>query len=50
LSSFATIAQVQAATIDTGNGYSILTIDPDTQIWLIGVTPAQLVAGDVVFS
>jgi Ca2+-binding RTX toxin-like protein len=48
--SFTTIAQVQAAMIDTGNGYSILTIDPDTQIWIIGVTPGQLAAGDVVFS
>jgi Ca2+-binding RTX toxin-like protein len=44
------IAQVQAATFDTGNGYSILSLDADTAIWLIGVTPAQLTAGDVLFS
>jgi hypothetical protein len=36
--------------VNTGNGYSILTLDPDSQIWLIGVLPGQLVDGDVVFS
>jgi Ca2+-binding RTX toxin-like protein len=45
-----TIAQVQAAMVNTGNGYSILTLDADTQIWIIGVTPGQLAAGDAVFS
>ena len=44
-----TIAQVNAAMFNTGNGYSILTLDPDTQIWLIGILPGQLVAGDVAF-
>jgi serralysin len=47
---WSSIAQVQAAMTDTGNGFSILTLDPDTQIWLIGVTPGQLAAGDVAFS
>jgi Ca2+-binding RTX toxin-like protein len=42
-------AQAQAATVDTGNGYSIMVLDADTQIWLIGVTPGQLTAGDIVF-
>ena len=45
-----TIAEVNAVMIDSGNGYSILTLDPDTQIWLMGVTPGQLAAGDAVFS
>ena len=45
-----TIAQVNAAMVNTGNGYSILTLDADTQIWLIGILPGQLVAGDVAFN
>jgi hypothetical protein len=45
-----TIAQVNAAMTNTGNGYSILQLDPDTQVWIIGILPGQLVAGDVVFS
>ena len=45
-----TIAEVNAAMFNTGAGYSILTLDPDTQIWLIGILPGQLVAGDVAFS
>jgi Ca2+-binding RTX toxin-like protein len=45
-----TIAQVNAAMIDTGNGYSILTLDADTQIWMIGILPGALVAGDAVFT
>ena len=44
------VAQVNAAMIDTGNGYSILPLDADTLIWLIGILPGQLVAGDVTFS
>ena len=45
-----TIAEVNAAMVNTGNGYSILYLDGDTNIWLIGVLPGQLVAGDVAFS
>ncbi|HWA23539.1 MAG TPA: calcium-binding protein [Caulobacterales bacterium] len=44
------LAQVTAATVDTGNGYSILTLDGDTSIWMIGVTPAQLTADDFAFA
>ncbi|HWA22919.1 MAG TPA: CARDB domain-containing protein [Caulobacterales bacterium] len=47
---WSSLAQAQASTFNLGNGYSIMVLDADTAIWLIGVTPGQLTAGDVVFA
>ena len=44
----ARLDQVVAATTDYGS-FSIITLDANTAIWLIGVTPGQLNAGDFVF-
>jgi Ca2+-binding RTX toxin-like protein len=43
-------AQVQANITDftASGGFSILTLDADTSIWLIGVSPGQLTAGDFI--
>ncbi|HEX2544855.1 MAG TPA: hypothetical protein VHL79_08255 [Ramlibacter sp.] len=46
-SGFTSFAQVQAATSNYGS-YSIVTIDANTAIWLVGVTPDQLTASNVV--
>jgi Ca2+-binding RTX toxin-like protein len=42
-------AQVQAATTDYGS-FSVITIDANTAIWLIGVSPNQMQSGDFFFS
>lgn len=46
---WSSLAQVQANMVDTGNGYSILTLDADTTVWIVGVTPAQLTAANLLF-
>jgi serralysin len=48
---WASFAQVQANIADFSviGGYCILTLDSDTSIWFIGVTPAQLTADDFIF-
>jgi Ca2+-binding RTX toxin-like protein len=50
-SGMSTFAQVRAATSDfsASGGFIVITLDADTNIWLIGVTPAQLTAGDFLF-
>ncbi|WP_461353112.1 hypothetical protein [Bradyrhizobium sp. USDA 4454] len=42
-------SQVLAATTDYGS-FSIVTIDPNTAIWLIGVNKSQFVASDFSFA
>lgn len=45
-------SQVQAAITDytASGGFCVLTIDADTSVWFIGVTPAQLQASNFLFS
>ena len=45
---FTSFDQVLGATSDYGS-FSIITLDANTAIWLIGVTSGQLNAGDFVF-
>jgi Ca2+-binding RTX toxin-like protein len=47
---FVTFADVQASISDftTSGGFCILTLDADTSIWFIGVSPSQLTAGDFI--
>ena len=47
--SFTTFDQVLAATTDYGS-FSIVQVDGDTSLWLIGVTPSQLTAADFLFA
>ena len=51
-SSIDTFAQAQAAITDftAAGGFIVLTVDADTNIWLIGVQPAQLAASDFLFA
>jgi Ca2+-binding RTX toxin-like protein len=46
---FTSFAQVQAATTDYGS-FSVITVDANTAIWLIGVSPAQLTGSNVLFT
>jgi Ca2+-binding RTX toxin-like protein len=44
-------AQVQARlSFNAGNYATVLSIDADTSVWLVGVTPTQLTAADFVFA
>jgi Ca2+-binding RTX toxin-like protein len=46
-----TFAQAQAAITDYSvNGFIVLTVDTDTNIWLIGITPGQLTSADFLFA
>ena len=44
-----TFAQVKANTYDYGS-FSIVQVDADTAIWLIGVSPSQMTAADFSFA
>jgi hypothetical protein len=46
-----TLSQVISATTDysAAGGYMVITLDADTNIWLIGVRPSQLTASDFSF-
>jgi Ca2+-binding RTX toxin-like protein len=45
-------AQVAAATTDftAAGGFCVITLDADTNIWLIGVAPSQLTSADFIFA
>jgi Ca2+-binding RTX toxin-like protein len=51
-SGWTNMAQVQAAIFDytASGGFCVLTLDADTAIWFIGVTPGQLTSADFVFN
>jgi Ca2+-binding RTX toxin-like protein len=46
---FTSFTQVQAAMTDYGS-FSVLTIDANTAVWLVGITPGQLTASNVLFA